>query len=251
MKLWKLNIELRFRPVWQGSVFFIYPSIILAVLIAGCGQRSGPQKRINSVTTIGSIIESPSMLEGKDLELAYAVCLSLRNKDTEFRSNRINQKFAFEIDHTDCSKNKSSAIINTTLQDSSGKLIWNVNLPTFYFKNVETHLVGMMAPLCNVLLKGQSSPNTYDEGDGKRQLTFVMENGKIKVVGKLAKRDGQGSSQTFGQMVVVREDTKYYSTGSQLSGVITGLESDQVQRIPCSNGSTETLRQIFLNHSAY
>ncbi len=223
--------------------------IMTLMILVSCGQV-GPQKRVGVATSIGSILDTAQVLAGKEMEIAYTMCLALRNKATEYRSQHLNQIFSFQVDYTGCNRQKSSTVITTRLHETNGVLLYDSNLAVFYFKNVETHTTGLLAPLCASLLKGQSANNTVDEADGKRQFKFYAEDGRAKVISYLARRDLNNQSATFGQFIVAREDLKQIETGPILPGVILGLESDQTQRIPCPDGVTfESVQQTFLTHS--
>ncbi|MBI2519601.1 MAG: hypothetical protein HYV97_04265 [Bdellovibrio sp.] len=223
--------------------------LMTLLILASCGE-AGPQKRVPASTSIGSILDTPKPLANKEMEIAYTMCLALRNKSTEYRSKHLNQIFSFEVEYTACNRTSSSTVITTRLNEANNVLVYDSSLSTFYFKNVETHTTGMLAPICGTLLKGQPTTDTIDEGDGKRQFNFYAEDGRAKFTSYLARRDANAQSSTFGQFIVVREDIKQIETGPVLPGVILGLESDQTQRIPCPDGVTfESVRQLFLTHS--
>ncbi|OFZ13471.1 MAG: hypothetical protein A2X86_10460 [Bdellovibrionales bacterium GWA2_49_15] len=223
--------------------------LLTLTILVSCGETR-PQKRVGVGTSLGSIMDAPKPLSGQKMDIAYTMCLALRNKTTEFRSKHLNEIFSFEIEHTACNRSSTSTVITTRLHETNNVLIYDSTLATFYFKNVETHTTGLLAPICGPLLKGQLATDTVDEGDGKRQFNFYAEDGRAKVTSYLARRDTNAQSSTFGQFIVVREDIKQIETGPVLPGVILGLESDQTQRIPCPDGVTfESVRQLFLTHS--
>ncbi len=224
-------------------------ALMTLMMLVSCGETR-PQKRATPGTSIGAILDRSKPLAGKEMDIAYTMCLALRNKTTEYRSKHLNQIFSFEVEYMACNRASSSTVITTHLLETNNILIYDSTISTFYFKNVETHTAGMLAPICGPLLKGEVANDTVDEGDGKRQFKFYAEDGRAKVKSYLARRDANNQSSTFGQFVVIREDIKQIETGPVLPGIILGLESDQTQRIPCPDGVTyESVRQLFLTHS--
>ena len=71
-------------------------ALMTLMMLVSCGETR-PQKRATPGTSIGAILDRSKPLAGKEMDIAYTMCLALRNKTTEYRSKHLNQIFSFEV----------------------------------------------------------------------------------------------------------------------------------------------------------
>jgi len=231
----------------KGALLLIFYLIFLA----SCGEP-GRGKRVQDLSPkLGATMEESSELSAYEKDIAYNICLAFRNKYTDFRNTRLGQKFSFEVKHTSCSGSTPATLIYTVLTKAAGEnplLSFTSSTGGVYFQGVESHLHGYLAPLCVHLLQGENAQNTYDAEDGKMQIKFFVDEGLAKFKASFSKRELNSSSPDFGKFMVTREDVLTVVGGSILPDAMSGLVSERVQTIFCSNGAYQELKQTFMLH---
>lgn len=195
---------------------------------------------------MGEVMPDIAEYAGGEFNQAHATCLALKSKSAIFKGELKGQKFSFELEHRNCTGAPAITSFKTTLmEDGAGKLVYADGPVNSYFKVVETHNEGILAGVCDAILRGNSTANTYTTATETTQVRFTEENDILKVIAYTTAPSPEGGA------AIVREDVLTVNLGGNSQGSIVGLVLEKEQRVPCPGGGVEILRQTYLNHNIY
>ncbi len=235
---------MRFKQYFRYSNRLV-ALLALVLLSSGCYEEMRT-KRSSKSSMMGETMGQIAEFETSEFNQAYATCLAFKSKSALFKGELKGQKFSFELDHTNCTGSPAVTTFKTTLtENADGSLSYADGPVNSYFESVETHLHGLIAPICTTVLKGNNTANTYTSSDKTVQVRFAESDGVPKVFAYTSAPSLEGGG------TITREDILTISLGEGSQGAIVGLEIEREQRVPCPGGGVEILRQTYLNHNIY
>lgn len=220
---------------WRLQLLFI------AVFLVSCNDTLRTKR--SPAQNLGRIMAAPVELSQAQQNIAYDICLALRSKNTLFRAEMGGHKFIFDLEHNNCAGQKYTSNVQATLKvpaSTTSPMEWQAQ-SSMFFKYEETHEHGLLSVLCTQILKGETPSNTYEGQNGQLlQVSFANSS-----VGIQAFTVATGVVDGDGDHMVVKYDNLKVVTGVQPNNTYVGLIKHRTQTIPCSNGKSETLTQIY------
>lgn len=132
---------------------------LFCVTLFSCGPE-GTRAPASSTRLLGQTLVGERALRNDERALLLDMCYGLRSAWTEFRHNQRGKKFRFDFEQETCQKSEKPVreVLELELVHmlDSAPMIYDGPYTLPYFQEMETHLHGRLAPLCQRALKGES-----------------------------------------------------------------------------------------------
>lgn len=195
---------------------------------------------------IGQGLSPAKTLDTGDFNVAYNICMAYRTKNTLLRTEMNGRKFFYDLDHQDCLAQKFATSINAILMVSGENepMILQSDVSKF-LKTIQTHQHGLLAPICDEILKGTMPSNTVVlDANTKVQFEFFGSNTPVY---SYTVTTAVANPNVAGEFVVVKEDTVSVALSKTSDNEIVGMDRSHQQTVPCPNGANEIFTQKFLH----
>lgn len=226
---------------------FSFKVILLGCVIAftSCGRERSPvDDKIDFNATVSA---GGNALSDSELAVALRICYAFRSKKTEFRANKINSAFSFEVKYRACGDTlfRPTEVIDTTLKQvfESSPMIYDASSELRYLKEVQTHMDGHLSEICDQVIKGETPLNVEETSLSEiRQFQFTSTLGDGYQI-NYAKR----ASTNVSDYDVYKIEKYKVLTNSSVSGDLLGLVSEFERFEECSGSNDpQTLIQEYI-----
>ncbi|MCP4913313.1 MAG: hypothetical protein GY909_09345 [Oligoflexia bacterium] len=220
--------------------------LLLACLLASsCGRERKPVD--DTVDFNATVTAGGNALSDSELAVALRICYAYRSKKTEFRANKINSAFAFDVKYRACGDTlfRPTERLDTTLKQvfESSPMIYDVSTDLRYLNEVQTHMDGHLSEICDQVIKGETPLNVEEISLSEvKQFSFSSTLGDSYQI-SFAKR----ASTNVSDYDVYKIERYKVLTNSSVSGDLLGLVSEFERYEECSGSSEpQTLIQEFV-----
>jgi hypothetical protein len=181
------------------QVLFFSTLLFIFLTLSSCGEDK--ERTPASASLVGLEVGTERTLSSDERSLLLEVCYAFRSKWTEFRQNYRNEVFRFNFQAETCEFDSEDVQVSYDQVLTTRLIHFLDRTPMFfdssdrigYLSDMETHLHGRLAPLCERAMRGESVKNkmVIDEGKEVRYFSFDRSFNTVYYSVGLAKKDSE------------------------------------------------------------
>ena len=151
----------------------LFNFLIVALSVNSCGIERGHKSRTPATELASSLTPGGRTLSSLELKVAVRICFALRTKRNNFNTVLMGRSFIFNQTSRFCNGSVSGATeVSTVLSQNSGNLFYQTSFAGEFMSDIETETAGLIAPLCEKIIKGDNTVNYYEKSNEAFEFSF-------------------------------------------------------------------------------
>lgn len=217
--------------------------IAIVLLFWGCGRPGGVNPADKTSIFTSAIIDGGTPLDEISQGIAYRVCFALRAKRFHYQSTDLNGEsrvFRFENSETRCDLSEENLEdIEFSFQKDGDQLVYSYTADKKLFYGPLTDKQGLLSPVCEKILKGETSTNVFVADNNAYEVFFFSNLGSDGVMIKFGTVDPNNEFQ----FNIDRAHYYYILTDTTVSGDMLGLVH-KAEEVSNCKGSGQRIQTV-------
>lgn len=170
-------------------------------------------------------------LSEQEQAIAVRICFAYRSKRGRFSTTLIGEDFSFNITHNKCDGSAINENIDAKLAQNNLGLFYSSSYSGEFYSKVETDIDGILTKVCESVLRGDNSQNTFIVNNSTHAITFSslgnIDSYEVQIAQKSLPNTKEVITQIMNFEVLEKSSTNpYYGATTKVRRIIACNSSE-------------------------